>query len=558
MLPWNPTGNNLLEMSYSLGSNFAVVISAMLLYILLLDGKMAWSSRGFQILFGAGFGVFCVISMLVPIQVREGIIIDAKYPLTAISTFFGGPWAGLLTACIAAGFRASLGGVGVFAALPTLFLVWCVGLWFRKVAKTGAPRVRFPQFLGFGMVVWLLQSLGGTVFFFFVPAEQMPSLLIDRSIPSLIVYPPMTVFLGLALDFVESRHKLRNAQLEGELRLRSVFDSSPLPMVILNPENMNVLQGNRIFWDSLGQAFLVANQERLRSAWKNLQDHTGMEFREDCQYRVDRGVRYFSFILGTVELEGETCLLIHVVDRTREVVEEQVRQKLMENLERRNNEVQTLNFALHHDLRTPLVSIQSFLGELRERLQHGDLKRALEDLTRVESASQRLSRLILGISRLNESIHLETSQSECSLTQVVLRVVSQLGIPRECITIEDELLIPWDLQVLEGVLQPILLNSYQFSSPGRSLCIHIAAVPEDKELHLQITDNGIGIPPRYLERVFSLFEKLDPRTTGIGLGLALAKRIVEAHQGKIWLESGGTDQGCTAHISIPRKEAIFP
>ena len=68
-------------------------------------------------------------------------------------------------------------------------------------------------------------------------------------------------------------------------------------------------------------------------------------------------------------------------------------------------------------------------------------------------------------------------------------------------------------------------------------------------------DNGIGIDPQYHENVFGLFNRLDHNAEGTGIGLALVRRIVEVHGGRIWVESEGMGQGCTFHFVLPQHEA---
>ena len=70
------------------------------------------------------------------------------------------------------------------------------------------------------------------------------------------------------------------------------------------------------------------------------------------------------------------------------------------------------------------------------------------------------------------------------------------------------------------------------------------------ELVLFVRDNGMGIDPRYQPKLFGLFEKLDPRTEGIGIGLALVQRIVEVHGGRIWVESEGVGKGATFRFTL--------
>jgi signal transduction histidine kinase len=71
---------------------------------------------------------------------------------------------------------------------------------------------------------------------------------------------------------------------------------------------------------------------------------------------------------------------------------------------------------------------------------------------------------------------------------------------------------------------------------------------------LVVRDNGIGIEPRHRERVFGPFEKLDPRGEGSGVGLAMVKRIVESHGGRVWLESEGLGKGTAACVTLPLGE----
>jgi signal transduction histidine kinase len=85
-------------------------------------------------------------------------------------------------------------------------------------------------------------------------------------------------------------------------------------------------------------------------------------------------------------------------------------------------------------------------------------------------------------------------------------------------------------------------------------CIEIGAQPDGAETVLFVRDNGAGIDPRHRSKLFGLFEKLDPSSEGTGIGLALARRIVEVHGGRIWLESEGPGKGCTVRFTLARTE----
>ncbi|HWQ09306.1 MAG TPA: ATP-binding protein, partial [Holophaga sp.] len=88
--------------------------------------------------------------------------------------------------------------------------------------------------------------------------------------------------------------------------------------------------------------------------------------------------------------------------------------------------------------------------------------------------------------------------------------------------------------------------------------IEIGAEASGEEVRFYVRDNGGGIDPRYIQKVFGLFEKLDPGSEGTGIGLAIVKRIVEVHGGRIWVESGGKGLGCTFWFTLPDPRNILP
>jgi signal transduction histidine kinase len=98
----------------------------------------------------------------------------------------------------------------------------------------------------------------------------------------------------------------------------------------------------------------------------------------------------------------------------------------------------------------------------------------------------------------------------------------------------------------------LLDNAMKFAAGAAEPLVTVEARPpvEGKAI-LVVRDNGIGIEPRHRDRVFGLFEKLDPRAEGAGVGLALVKRVVESHGGRVWLESDGRGAGTAACVTLP-------
>jgi len=110
-----------------------------------------------------------------------------------------------------------------------------------------------------------------------------------------------------------------------------------------------------------------------------------------------------------------------------------------------------------------------------------------------------------------------------------------------------------DRQMLTEALDNLLNNAVKFNSRGGQVKVRLGAEPEF--VHIEIADTGVGIPPDKLPRVFERFYQVNGTTRrpfgGAGVGLALVRRIVVAHGGRVWAESAGPGQGSTFHIALP-------
>jgi signal transduction histidine kinase len=138
----------------------------------------------------------------------------------------------------------------------------------------------------------------------------------------------------------------------------------------------------------------------------------------------------------------------------------------------------------------------------------------------------------------------------CEALELVHGQIAANGVTVQ--TQPDLPVIYGDRQRLVEVLQNLIDNAAKFMGGQTDPRIEIGQRGEqDGKPVFYVKDNGPGIAPEYHERVFGLFNKLDPRAQGTGIGLALVKRIIEFHGGRIWIESEGDGRGATFYFTLP-------
>ncbi|MHB8790133.1 MAG: PAS domain S-box protein [Desulfobulbaceae bacterium] len=227
-------------------------------------------------------------------------------------------------------------------------------------------------------------------------------------------------------------------------------------------------------------------------------------------------------------------------------------------LERSNQDLQQYAYIISHDLQEPLRTISSFVQLLSRRYQ-GKLDAKADTFINftVEGAAhmQRLLTDLLQFSRVGGGeLHLEKVSLESVLAKTVLHLrtaIEESGARIEFETLPEVLA---DETQLNTLLQNLLSNALKFRGDEPPL-IHVSATREDDEWIVCIRDNGIGLDPQFAERIFLIFQRLHRREeyAGTGIGLAICKRVVERHGGRIWVESA-PGRGAAFYFSLPTGE----
>ncbi len=221
----------------------------------------------------------------------------------------------------------------------------------------------------------------------------------------------------------------------------------------------------------------------------------------------------------------------------------------------KNRELEQFTYTVSHDLRSPLVTIQGFANMLQEDLATNDRERTKEDLRYIVNAAEKMDRLLtdtLELSRIGRLTHPPADVPFGAIVHSVLeQTASALGTHKIEVSVADDFpTVHVDRLRVEELLVNLITNSIKYRGEQPRPRIEIGHRREGAEVIFFVRDNGIGIAESEQETVFDLFYQVDKAIEGTGAGLAIAKRIVEVHGGRIWIESAaGT--GTTVCFTLP-------
>ena len=236
--------------------------------------------------------------------------------------------------------------------------------------------------------------------------------------------------------------------------------------------------------------------------------------------------------------------------------EERHRSLREETLRERHEELERFTYTVSHDLRSPLVTIKTYLGYLEQDMAHSGAGRIAEDLHYIRGAADKMGLMLdelLELSRVGRMVNPLIEISFRELVQEALDImagpISRRGVHVE--VADRQIIFSCDKARLVAVWQNLVENGVKFMGEEKTPRIEIGAEKRNGDTVFFVRDNGAGLDPRYHEKVFGLFEKLDSRAEGTGLGLALVRRIVALYGGEAWIESPGLGHGTTVCFTVP-------
>ncbi len=237
------------------------------------------------------------------------------------------------------------------------------------------------------------------------------------------------------------------------------------------------------------------------------------------------------------------------------------RETLIAQLETKNTELERFSYTISHDLKSPLITIQGFLGYLEQDALTGNIKRLKADIARIVDVADKMHQLLNNLLELSRIGRFMNPPEMVSLDQLAHEAVDMVAgrLAQRGITVDIAPNLPMvygDRLRLREVLENLLDNAVKYIGDQLHPRVEIGVRRDGPETVFYVHDNGMGIDPSYHPRIFGLFDKLDQKTEGTGIGLTIVKRIVEVHGGRIWVESEGAGKGSTFCFTLASRPEL--
>ena len=232
--------------------------------------------------------------------------------------------------------------------------------------------------------------------------------------------------------------------------------------------------------------------------------------------------------------------------------------KMVRDLDESNHELEQFAYVASHDLREPLRMINSYLGLLDRRYGAIFDQNAREFIAFARDGAKRMDGMILDLLEYSRVGRISDVMEPVDLAEIFALAIQNLNFFME--ESEATITLAPDFPTIIGskgelirLIQNLIGNAIKYRHPQRPSMVDVTVHAGDGEWQIAITDNGIGIDPQFSERIFSIFQRLHTRDQyeGTGIGLAICRKIVQRHGGRIWVESQ-PDQGATFTFTLPK------
>lgn len=554
----------------SLAQNIALLLSLTLLYSVVRPYWSRLAAPLHSLVGGTLFGLIAIAGMHTPFVVVPGVIADARIIPVLLAGPFAGPGAAAVAAVMASLYRLSLGGVGTAAGVGTILTAGALGVaigihWYRRERE-----LRPGTLLLFGLALDVIVLAWAAA----LPDQEIALRVLGAAaVPVGLFLPLGTLGLGALLVNESRRHHERERLILTQSSLdraaEALFWSDATGRIVnVNPAAVRLTRYTRTqllsmrvweldldlsedtwhwFWSTLRAAGSMSSETRYRR-------------RDGSEFPVERSNDF-------VEYRGHEWISMFVRDVTDRKQAEQDRARHLARERTLRAQAEEANVlkdqflaTLSHELRTPLTSMLGYARLLRSgALKDSSAAHALEvierntraqaqivddllDVSSIVLRKVKIERRPLDLARVVE-IEVEAARPEADSRQIGLLFTSDAAIAP----------IEGDAGRVQQVVRNLLSNALKFTESGGHVTVRVGG--DGRNAFIQVRDTGRGIEPSFLPHVFDRFRQADNSMTraheGLGVGLAIARHLVELHDGDIRVESDGPGAGATFTVRLP-------
>lgn len=403
----------------------------------------------------------------------------------------------------------------------------------------------------------------------------------DETVNVSVVAEPITgqgstlCYLGTLTD-ITSVKKAQEELRTSEEKFRAVLEAAPDPMIISDGEGIIRLvnrQTEKLFQyrrdELIGQKLEVLLPFRFRTnvialRGTSVRNHRLSESGVGLTVnglKKDGSEVPIEINFSPIETSKEDLLAASIRDVTlqREAEEKIIEANMQlkkgnEALQKANNELSSFSYSISHDLRAPLRAINGYSAILHEDYADTLDERAKKALRTIQDNATRMDTLINDLLELARLGYTSIEKQTINMQQIVNAVVMEKNEDSSKISVAPMAQSLGDPTLIRQVWENLINNALKFSSKNAGAAVQIGFKPDKDEHVFFVRDNGVGFDATYTDKLFKVFSRLHAKHEfeGTGAGLAIVKKIIDAHGGRVWAESS-PGNGATFFFTLPLK-----
>ena len=366
--------------------------------------------------------------------------------------------------------------------------------------------------------------------------------------------------VSAAIRDITDRKERNRLLKESEEKFNKAFKASPAGIVVTRINDSKIVEVNESFSRMLGfsreelighsatEAGIVMDMQKRQEVYDELKK-VGLANNIEMELKGKSGKTISAYYSSQIlHLNNQPHALTVIYDITE-------LKKTEQKVGMLNKELEAFSYSVSHDLRAPLRSINGYANILAEDFQDKLNDEGMKVLSSITRNANRMGQLIDDMLNFSRVGRLVMKVAVIDMNSLVKKILSELpSTENKMICFEQKLLLPGkgDLDLITQVWANYIINAIKFSSKKNEPVIEIGSLTEKEEVVYYVQDNGTGFNNQYGHKLFGVFQRLHKQSEfdGTGVGLAIVKRIIERHGGRVWAD-GKPDRGAIFYFSLP-------